>query len=360
GIAMAYRCGAELHSLEFQHWHHSDTLYPNSARRLVHNYPDFSEKKQFLGNDFYEKHGISPGTEISTIVDEDGNPVIKELKENIATDDSFHSPNVQRVIAKRFAKRGELFMRYDKSFIETGELEDIYYNYRVIKNFYDPKEEDIPLGTSAHTSCGGLKVSEKCETTVPGLFGAGGAIGIYPTVNTCLWSGETSAKYASERAEKIGVSEPNTKQINAEKRRVESFLRSKPDDGLIPSQVQKKIRDLMWDKMWIIKNREGIKEAISGLQKIREEDIPKMGLESTTRKGNFAWLHALEVINMLTVSELMARASLKRKESRGSHVVEEYPEKNDDNWRKIIVIKQEKGEPKIEAEKPTCPRKAVE
>ncbi|MEM3551287.1 MAG: FAD-binding protein [Candidatus Bathyarchaeia archaeon] len=349
GIAIAYRCGAEVVNMEFQHWHHSDTQYPESARRLVHNVPTWAAC--FFGKEFLAKFkDIPEGAEICTIVDKEGRDVMKELKKLAVTVDVFHSPDIQRSIAEIYGKRGGLFMRYNPAILKTGILADSYYNYKPLTNFYNLEKEWVPLGTTAHTHSGGVRINEKCETTIPGLYAVGGVAGIYPTVLTCLWGGSTAAKYAAKMAKESTSLALDWSQVDAEKERVESFLRLKPSGGFTPLQVQRKIRELMWDKMWLIKTVSEMKEALAGLLKIKEEIVPNMGLESTVRTGNFSWAHALEVINMLTVCELMVRASLTRKESRGSHRVKDYPMQDDANWLKIIVMKYRPEEPEIRIE----------
>ncbi|MEM0216146.1 MAG: FAD-binding protein [Candidatus Bathyarchaeia archaeon] len=344
GIAMAYRCGAEIVNMEFQHWHHSDTQYPESARRLVHNVPSWSEC--FFGKEFLAKFkGIPEGTEVCTIVDKEGRDVMKELKKLAATVDTFHSPSVQQIIALLYGKRGGLFMRYNQAILKTGVLADSFYNYRPLTNFYHLEKELVPLGTTAHTHAGGVRINERCETTIPGLYAVGGVAGIYPTVLTCLWGGATAAKYAAEIVRKTPSPELDWSQVEAEKERVESFLRLKPSDGFTPLQIQRKIRDLMWDKMWIIKTVSEMKEALVELSRIEKELVPKMGLETTVKSGNFGWAHALEVVNMITVCRLMIWASLTRKETRPPHIVKDYPRQDDENWLKIVVLKYKPDRP---------------
>jgi succinate dehydrogenase/fumarate reductase flavoprotein subunit len=55
-------------------------------------------------------------------------------------------------------------------------------------------------------------------------------------------------------------------------------------------------------------------------------------------------LGAIEVENSLLTAELMARAALMRRESRGSHYREDYPDQDDEQWRKNIVFRREAGE----------------
>lgn len=354
GIAMAYRCGAEIVNMEFQHWHHSDTMYPESARRLVHNVPSWS--KVFFGQEFLAQYSHIPeGAEVCTLIDREGKDVMQEAKKFAITIDTFHSPDVQRAIAERYGKRGGMFMRYNRDILGTGILVDSFYNYKPLTKFYDLEKEAVPLGTQAHTHSGGVRINERCETTIPRLFAVGGVAGIYPTVLTCLWGGKTAAQYAVEIAKKSELPELDWNQVEAEEKRVESLLRPRPEDGYTPLRVQRMVKDLMWDKMWMIKSVREMEEALIELKRIEREVVPKMGLETTARYGNLGWMHALEVTNMITVCELMIRASLIRKESRGAHRVKEYPMQDDEKWLKIIVMKHTPDGPEIRIEPPEDP-----
>lgn len=345
GIAMAYWCGADLINMEFQHWHHSDVKYPESARRMViHNLPI---TKRYLGEEGVRKMGREyPSTR--DLFDADGKNVMKELKHLASTGDTFHSTSIQVEVAKKYGKRG-LFIRFNEGALDTGGLAKYLYYFPVISKLHDPKSP-IPVGTSAHTHAGGIRINEKCETNIPGLYAAGGAAGMYPTEVACLWGGETSGKYASERADEIPLGELDWDQVNVEEERVNCLLRSKHNEGFTPPQVKRMIRDLMWKDMWILKTEASMKRAFGELLRIRQEVVPRMGLEYTGRAGNFGWGEALDVACMLAVCELVVQASLVRKESRGCFYVEEYPREDNENWLKNIVMRRRNGELEVRVE----------
>ena len=117
----------------------------------------------------------------------------------------------------------------------------------------------------------------------------------------------------------------------------------KTSGGLSPAQIKRKIRNLMWDKMWFVKNERDMKEALGEIRKIRREAKRKMGLNSVTKIYNHEWVDALDVFFMLDVSELMIAASLMRKESRGCFQREDYQKTDEENWSKHIVLKLENG-----------------
>jgi len=79
------------------------------------------------------------------------------------------------------------------------------------------------------------------------------------------------------------------------------------------------------------------------------EELPRIALRSQTRTYNLELRHALEVGNMLDVSEMSARAALMREEARGAHVRSDFSERNDEAWSKNIYIRNVEGKMALDA-----------
>ena len=114
------------------------------------------------------------------------------------------------------------------------------------------------------------------------------------------------------------------------------------EKGVLPTTIRKKIQTIMWDKVGVLRNGPDLEAAIEELERIRKEDIPSMRIRTETTRFNKEWHEAVEVTNMLDVAEMVARASLLRRESRGAHYREDYPSKDDEQWLKNIVISRTK------------------
>jgi len=98
-------------------------------------------------------------------------------------------------------------------------------------------------------------------------------------------------------------------------------------DAENPYQVQKDLQDTMQDLVGIVRNESEMREAlekIDGLKKRAER-----AAASGNREYNPGWHTALDLKNLLTVSEAIARAALERKESRGAQFRDDYPDKNE-------------------------------
>jgi succinate dehydrogenase/fumarate reductase flavoprotein subunit len=107
-----------------------------------------------------------------------------------------------------------------------------------------------------------------------------------------------------------------------------------------------KLQKLMWSYVGVIRKEDELLEAIKTIKEIRRR---KRKLSSRSRRFNREWIEAMTLHNMLDMGEMMARSALMRTESRGAHYREEYPERDDNNWLKNVVVKNRDGTMSLEA-----------
>ena len=91
----------------------------------------------------------------------------------------------------------------------------------------------------------------------------------------------------------------------------------------------------MWNNVGAIRDEEGLKQAISEIGELRPA-LDMVGVNSPKE-----WLQALRLDKMLTVSEMVARSAMMRKESRGAHYRSDYPEEKDPEWRCNVVVRRD-------------------
>jgi succinate dehydrogenase/fumarate reductase flavoprotein subunit len=140
-------------------------------------------------------------------------------------------------------------------------------------------------------------------------------------------------------------------EVESEVERIQGLRQAMPSGGLTPMNLKRQIREVMSDKMNIVKTEEGMKEGLNEIHRIRAEDVPRMGLSNLTTRMNYGWMDALDVFNLLDVAELTIRSSLNRKESRGPFYRTDHPYTDNSNWHvKNIVFKDESGEDKFRLE----------
>ena len=114
------------------------------------------------------------------------------------------------------------------------------------------------------------------------------------------------------------------------------------NNELTPSFFRKQIHDIMQEKVNIIKSKGGLEEALNELDGL-EKMLPKLTASDITQVIEFHQIH-----NMFITAKIVVTAALTRTESRGAHYRNDFPEKNDKDWLKNIIIIKSNG--KIETQ----------
>ena len=100
--------------------------------------------------------------------------------------------------------------------------------------------------------------------------------------------------------------------------------------------MEKEIQQLMWEKVSIVRNEQNLKSALERLLEMKDE-LKDLNVDDRTQ-FNESLLTALEVINMVEICILIVKSAILRRESRGAHFREDFPETNDAIWKKSIVM----------------------
>jgi len=206
----------------------------------------------------------------------------------------------------------------------------------------------LECGPAAHYSMGGIRVNEYCATSLPRLYACGevaagmdGAERIDggTALTWCLTMGYIAGKEAAKMAKELDWLSIDNKQVSEEERRVSSLLERR--EGIKAFEIKNKLKDIMWNYCSLVKDRGGLETALGLIQKIRSEDLPLLCVPSSSKTFNRGWTEALEVVNMIELSEMAIRASLMREESRGAHYRSDFPRRDNPKWLKNIIIKKE-------------------
>lgn len=324
GFAMAYRAGAQMQDIEIQWWHCSDIAWPKAWTRL-HIYPNpMPATKETVrlynseGEMFFEQ-GMYPLAM---------QPYFLQLKHLY--------PHVKNGKARW---NGGYFAGY--THIDPDIMEQYSYQTQFLKALgLDLSKDLIECGISWHMTLGGIRTNtETMETSLPGLYAAGG-VGSHGvgTITFVSYDGTLAARGACERAKAIAPPRLPEEQIAREEQRVLARLKAKPEAGLIPAQVKKRIREIMWEKMGYVKSEAKMGEALGQLAEVREKLVPRMGLESLSRSWNYDWVDALDVEDMLDICELTIHSAKVRQESRGAFFREDHPYIDNKNWLRHTVV----------------------
>jgi succinate dehydrogenase / fumarate reductase flavoprotein subunit len=202
----------------------------------------------------------------------------------------------------------------------------------------------MEVGPTTHYMMGGVRVDPDSQmSTVPGLFACGevGA-GLHGanrlggnSLSDLLVFGQRAGVASAAFAKSHGTVKIDPDQVeNAARWATEPFERNgQQTEG--PYQVQYDLQNMMQDKVGIVRNQGPMEEALQGLGALWKR-ADRVRVEGN-REYNPGWHTAMDLRNLLTVSEAVARSAIARKESRGAHFREDFMGK-DPEWGKVNLV----------------------
>lgn len=330
GWIMAFRAGCTLQNLEMQWFHASDLARPRSWMRL-HLYPNptpgTAQQTRLHNRDgeFFFDGRFLPDNPV---------PYIMQLK--------YLAKQVQQGKA---AFGGDYFTSY-RHFEPEVLSRYIYQTQFLEKLGLDPTRDLIENAISWHMNVGGVRVDGRTmESELPGLFVAGSVsalvTGGLPNV---MYDGFIAAQRAADYVNGRPLPRLDQDRLDRDFRRVRSYFRTEPGDGLLPAQVIKRVRSVMWAHMNYVKRESTMQEGLEKLGRIRADVLPRMRLQSLTRRFNYDWMEAVDAEDMLDACELLIRFSLYRKESRGAFYRADYPHTDNAQWLRHVVGRRLNGD----------------
>jgi succinate dehydrogenase / fumarate reductase flavoprotein subunit len=222
-------------------------------------------------------------------------------------------------------------------------LPSMYHQFKQLADI-DITEEPMEVGPTTHYMMGGVRVNADTQMSdLPGLFAAGEcAAGLHGanrlggnSLSDLLVFGKRAGEYAASFAKENGSVGTDSEQIDAAARQaIAPFERS----GESPYQVQYDLQDLMQNLVGICRREDEMRRALAELHDL-EQRADKVAVVGN-REYNGGWHTALDLHNLLIVSEMITRAALERRESRGAHFRDDYPAKNDAEGKCNIVVRR--------------------
>jgi succinate dehydrogenase / fumarate reductase, flavoprotein subunit len=197
----------------------------------------------------------------------------------------------------------------------------------------DITKEPMEIGPTTHYIMGGIRVEGDTQmSTVPGLFACGEcAAGLHGanrlggnSLSDLIVFGKRAGEHAAAFAKASGIVSIDTKQVDAAAR--DALAPFERDGGEGPYQVQESLQETMQDNVGIVRAQPEMEHALQEIGKLRQR-AARVGVKGN-REYNPGWHTALDLNNLLTVSEAIARSAIERKESRGGHFRDDYPDKD--------------------------------
>ncbi len=251
-----------------------------------------------------------------------------------------------------FEKEGEE-KRIDAEYIEA-KLPDIADFTRTYLGV-DPVKEPMPVQPTAHYAMGGIPtdvdgrvVLDEKNTVLPGLYAAGEAacvsvhganrLGTNSLVDLVVFgrrSGVHMAQFCNE-SELLPLPDGAADEVKAEMNRI---LTNNGQSS--PYELRDRMQKLMTAKVGVFRVEDGMADALEELRQLRDSYKTDIGIDDTGRRFNSDLLEAWELGCLLELAEVTTLSALRRRESRGGHARDDYPERNDEEWLKHTLCYKE-------------------
>ncbi len=370
GHALAYNAGASLMDMEFVQFHPTGMIWPPSVRGILvtegvrgeGGVLKNKEGRRFMFDDIPENYRAQTADS-----EEEGWRYTQGDRNARRPPELLTRDHVARCIIRevregRGSPRGGVFLdiAWTKERIPNGaehikrKLPSMYHQFKQLADI-DITNEAMEVGPTTHYMMGGVRVDADSQMSdVPGLFAAGEcAAGLHGanrlggnSLSDLLVFGKRAGEYAAKFAKENGPATPNPDQVQRSARKaLEPFERTA--EG--PYQVQQELQEFMQDLVGIVRCEEEMQRALVRLRQL-EERANKVAVVGN-REYNGGWHTALDLHSLISVSVMITRAAIERKESRGAHFREDYPSKNDAVGKcNIIVRRNGSGEMEVNSE----------
>lgn len=238
-------------------------------------------------------------------------------------------------------KRGEELTR------ALGDWLNVQFNH-LLRMGIDIREKLIEMAPAAHFTLGGIKIDENCETNINGLFVAGEASANLHGANRLSGNalsetqvfGARAGKKASEYTISVAPDFSLTKAlIKNEMDRLLRFTNSKRN-SLRPLEIKRKLQKIMDEKVSLSRNKKGLDEAVEEIKELSEIARKRMVALDTSRYC-FEIREAYEAEMMIELAELVTKSAEFRKETRGHHWRDDFPESRDEYKCHTLIYKQD-------------------
>ena len=371
GHALALWAGAELRDMEFVQFHPTGMVWPPSVRgilvtegvrgeggRLLN-----SEQERFMFNYVPE---MFQGDHAETIEESDqwveevvsGKLATVRRPPELLTRDVVAKAINSEVKAGRGSPHGGAFLDISHRGEEAilAKLPSMHHQFKELAGV-DIAKEPMEVGPTAHYVMGGVRVdAETQETTVPGLYACGEtASGLHGanrlggnSLSDLIVFGKRAGEFAAKNAEVLA--QPSIDDSQVKGAIAEMLAPLERGEGENPGFIYDEMRDMMQEKVGIIRVENELKEALDDLNEFKTR--AEKCWPGTTRKYNSGWHQALDLKNMVDISMVATIAALTREESRGGHTRDDFPGYDDEYWgQHLNIIWMEDGEIKVRQEK---------
>jgi succinate dehydrogenase / fumarate reductase flavoprotein subunit len=368
GHALAYDAGADLIDMEFVQFHPTGMVWPLSVRgilvtegvrgeggvlrnakgeRFMFRYMPEMFRKDFAATEEEADRWIA-----DVIA---GKPSDARRPPELLTRDVVARAIAQEVREGRGSPHGGAFLdiatrrRPDEI---RRKLPGMYQQFHELADV-DITREPMEVGPTTHYMMGGVRVDPETQAaTVPGLFAAGEVAGGLHGSNRLGGNSLSDllvfGRRAGQGAADYAAAHPGEPQVRADEVEAvaaELLAPLERSAGENPYLVQEALQDMMGTYVGIARSAADLQTALAELDTLRARAARTS--VGGSRQYNPGWHTALDLRNLLNVSEAVTRAALERTESRGAHTRVEHPESTPELGRVNVVVRRENGQMRV-------------
>ena len=348
GQSLAYQAGALLQDMEFVQFHPTGMVWPPSVRGILvtegvrgeGGVLTNREGRRFMFDDIPENYRAQ------TAADADEGWRYTQGDKNarrppeLLTRDHVARSITREVREGRGSPHGGVYL--DIAWIKERlpnaaehikkKLPSMYHQFKQLADI-DITAEPMEVGPTTHYIMGGIRVDGDTQmSNVPGLFAAGEcAAGLHGanrlggnSLSDLLVFGQRAGTYAAQFAQAHAAVAPDQSQADeAARKALEPFSRT---SGEGPYQIQHALQGTMQELVGIVRREEEMAKALAQISALaaRAAQVAVTG----NREYNPGWHTALDLGNLLTVAEAITRSAIERRESRGGHFRDDFPDKD--------------------------------
>jgi succinate dehydrogenase/fumarate reductase flavoprotein subunit len=206
---------------------------------------------------------------------------------------------------------------------------------RLLLNGIDLTKTPVEVGPMAHYHMGGIRVNNRMETRIDGLYAAGEAVGGANGANRLSGNAITEAFVFGERAGSFAAEAAKhmrahweTKLTAGALERLRALRNRRSKSRVASVSLQVELQELMWEKAGPFRIGAKLAGALGRIQQMQRDDLPNITVTDETLY-NLDLLDWFELRAMLTTAEAVVGSALARNESRGAHQREDFPDSNE-------------------------------
>jgi succinate dehydrogenase / fumarate reductase flavoprotein subunit len=361
GHALAYRAGAELIDMEFIQFHPTGMVWPPSVQGILvtegvrgeGGILKNNQGRRFMFDDIPENYKPQTASD-----PEEGWRYTQHDKDARRPPELLTRDHVARCInrevkAGRGSPHGGVYLdiAWIREKLPNAEehirrkLPSMYHQFRQLADL-DITKEPMEVGPTTHYIMGGIRVDGDSQmSSIPGLFAAGecasginganrlGGNSLSDLIVFGKRAGEYAARFARENAA------PRLDEGALERlERTALAPYERGAEGENPYKLQQDLQSTMQDLVGIVRTESEMRQALERLEEYRVR-CTRVGVTGG-REYHSGWHTALDLRNLLTVSEAITRSALERRESRGGHFREDHPEKHGEFATINVMVRQ--------------------